>query len=56
MAYDEKEKILPLQSEESVKIRNKIDTFGEEVAAFRKEFQVYCPLSSAQMCSRRAQL
>jgi dynein heavy chain len=29
MAFDEKEKILPLQSEEVLKIRNKIDVFAD---------------------------
>ncbi|CAK0838245.1 unnamed protein product [Prorocentrum cordatum] len=51
LAFDEKEKILPLRNEESIKIRNKIDAFGEQVAEFRKEFQVQCPFDEVNAVS-----
>jgi len=45
-AYDEKEKILPLQSHEQLKVRKKIDVFADEVASFRQEFLENCPFTS----------
>lgn len=45
-AYDEKEKILPLQNEETLKIRNKIEKFEEDVAKFRAEFLDKCPFGT----------
>ncbi|CAK0818712.1 unnamed protein product [Prorocentrum cordatum] len=52
LAYDEKEKILPLQNEESIKIRSKIDHFGMEVAAFRKQFLTECPFDETNAKTR----
>jgi len=46
MAFDEKEKILPLQSHEQLKVRKKIDVFADEVASFRQEFLENCPFTS----------
>lgn len=43
LAFTEKEKILPLQSEEVLKIRNKIDEFAEELRQFCHEFRSKCP-------------
>jgi dynein heavy chain len=43
MALDMKESILPMRNEEMLKIRNKIDVFAEEVAAFRSQFLEKCP-------------
>eukprot|EP00931_Biecheleriopsis_adriatica_P036383 TRINITY_DN2095_c0_g1_i5.p1 TRINITY_DN2095_c0_g1~~TRINITY_DN2095_c0_g1_i5.p1 ORF type:complete len:4649 (-),score=1173.32 TRINITY_DN2095_c0_g1_i5:61-14007(-) len=43
MAFDVKEQILPLQSEEVLKIRNKIDVFAEELQGFCHEFREQCP-------------
>jgi len=51
MAFDEKEKILPLQSEEVLKIRNKIDVFGEELRTFCIEFRQQCPFDSKNALS-----
>ena len=44
-AFDERERILPLQNVEMLKIRHKIDSFGDEVATFRSEFRNECPFS-----------
>ncbi|CAK0903564.1 unnamed protein product [Prorocentrum cordatum] len=52
LAYDEKEKILPLQNEESIKIRSKIDHFGMEVSAFRKQFLSECPFDETNAKTR----
>jgi dynein heavy chain len=46
MALDMKETILPMRNEETLKIRNRIDVFAEEVAAFRTEFLSKCPFDS----------
>jgi len=46
MAFDVKEQILPLQSEEVLKIRNKIDVFAEELQGFCHEFREQCPFDS----------
>ena len=47
MAFDVKEQILPLQSEEVLKIRNKIDIFAEELQNFCREFREKCPFDPA---------
>jgi dynein heavy chain len=52
LAWQEKEKILPLQNEESIKIRNKIDAFGDEVQAFRKKFQNECPFDETNAVNK----
>ncbi|CAD7939071.1 unnamed protein product [Amoebophrya sp. A25] len=44
-AFDERERILPLQNVEMLKIRHKIDSFGSQVADFRAEFRANCPFS-----------
>ncbi|KAF4691102.1 hypothetical protein FOZ60_016205 [Perkinsus olseni] len=45
-AFDEKEKILPLQSAEMLKIRRKIDAFAGEVAEYRSTFLRECPFAA----------
>ncbi|CAJ1454627.1 unnamed protein product [Effrenium voratum] len=45
-AFNEKEKILPLQNQEMVKIRGKIEGFREDVRSFRAEFLERCPFGS----------
>jgi len=45
-AFDERERILPLQNTEMLKIRHKIDNFGNDVQAFRTEFRENCPFNS----------
>ncbi|CAE8644925.1 unnamed protein product [Polarella glacialis] len=45
-AFNEKEKILPLQNQEMHKIRVKIDGFKEDVRVFRAEFLDRCPFGS----------
>ncbi|KAF4665135.1 hypothetical protein FOL47_004778 [Perkinsus chesapeaki] len=45
-AFDEKEKILPLQSAEMLKIRKKIDAFAGEVAQYRSTFLQECPFKA----------
>eukprot|EP00929_Paragymnodinium_shiwhaense_P077081 TRINITY_DN3967_c0_g2_i2.p1 TRINITY_DN3967_c0_g2~~TRINITY_DN3967_c0_g2_i2.p1 ORF type:complete len:4576 (+),score=1729.31 TRINITY_DN3967_c0_g2_i2:93-13820(+) len=51
LALDMKEAILPYRSEEMLKIRNRIDVFAEEVAAFRKDFLENCPFDAANAVS-----
>ena len=53
MAFDVKEQILPLQSEEVLKIRNKIDIFAEELQNFCHEFREKCPFDPANACGQR---
>ena len=50
MAYGEKERSMPLQNGESIKIRNKIDAFREKVTTYRREFlrNVACGLKCVQ--------
>jgi len=43
LAFERKEEILPLQSNEVVKIRNKIDDFAEELRGFCYEVRQKCP-------------
>ncbi|CAE7303968.1 unnamed protein product [Symbiodinium necroappetens] len=45
-AFNEKEKILPLQNQEMQKIRVKIEGFREDVRNFRFEFLERCPFGS----------
>ncbi|CAE7211087.1 ODA4 [Symbiodinium pilosum] len=45
-AFNEKEKILPLQNQEMQKIRVKIEGFREDVRNFRAEFLERCPFGS----------
>lgn len=45
-AFNEKEKILPLQNQEMQKIRVKIEGFREDVRSFRAEFLERCPFGS----------
>ena len=45
-AFDEKERILPLQNAEMQKIKTKIDGFANEVEAFRADFLAHCPFSN----------
>jgi dynein heavy chain len=51
IAWDEKEKMLPLQNEEMLKIRVKIEKFAEEVAGFRSEFLQKCPFGTENAVS-----
>jgi dynein heavy chain len=46
-AFDEKEKILPLQNIEMLKIRRKIDAFATQVTDFRSEILANCPFTEA---------
>ncbi|CAE8597984.1 unnamed protein product [Polarella glacialis] len=52
MAFDVKEQILPLQSEEVLKIRNRIDVFAEELQGFTHEFREQCPFDSKNAVAR----
>jgi dynein heavy chain len=52
VSYEEKEKILPLQNIEMLKIRKKIDLFAEDVAKFRQEFLQQCPFDSSFAITR----
>lgn len=45
-AFDERERILPLQNVEMLKIRHKIDSFASDVQTFRTEFRENCPFSA----------
>jgi dynein heavy chain len=45
IAWAEKEKILPLQNKEMLKIRDKIERFQDEVSSFRTDFLQNCPFS-----------
>ena len=45
LAFDEKERILPLQNAEMEKIRGKIDAFGKDVEEYRSKFLSQCPFS-----------
>ena len=47
LQYDERERILPLQNVEMLKIRKKIDNFSGEVSDFRSQFLKECPFSAA---------
>jgi dynein heavy chain len=51
-SFDEKEKILVLQNQESLKIRKKIDLFADDVSKFREDFLVNAPFQSASAESR----
>ncbi|CAD7941439.1 unnamed protein product [Amoebophrya sp. A120] len=42
-AFDERERILPLQNVEMLKIRHTIDSFGSTVGDFRTQFRAECP-------------
>ncbi|CAJ1459802.1 unnamed protein product, partial [Effrenium voratum] len=52
-AFNEKEKILPLQNQEMVKIRGKIEGFREDVRSFRAEFLERCPFGSEYAVSAK---
>jgi dynein heavy chain len=45
-AFDEKERILPLQNAEMLKIKKKIDELSNEIDQFRAEFLAECPFQS----------
>jgi hypothetical protein len=49
-AFDERERILPLQNVEMFKIRKKIDVFSEEVGGFRENFLKECPFETDDYC------